>query len=111
MVPLISAPAAISRVSSPLVQLVQTYFRPASVDAGWTHCGTIDHDKTRYFKSVRRKVAGFEDGRCILQDMDNSIEDFNTECIPSVIEEQGTAIDAQGTKATTRTWDGVMPME
>lgn len=84
---------------------------PASVDAGWTHCGTIDHDKTRYFKSVRRKVAGFEDGRCILQDMDNSTEDFNTECIPSVVEEQGTAIDAQGTKATTRTWDGVMPME
>lgn len=84
---------------------------PASVDAGWTHCGTIDHDKTRYFKSIRRKVMGFENGRCILQDTNNSIDDFNTECVPSLIEQQGTSIDAQGTKATQITWDGVMPKE
>ena len=82
---------------------------PANVDAGWTHCGTTDNDKTRYFKSVRRKVAGFEDGRCILQDTNNSSDDFNTECIPSIIEQQGTAINAQGTKATTITWDGIIP--
>ena len=82
---------------------------PPNVDAGWTHCGKIDHDKERYFKSVRRKVAGFENGRCILQDTNNSSDDFNTECVPSIIEQQGTAKDAQGTKASTVTWDGVMP--
>ena len=82
---------------------------PPTVDAGWTHCGTIDHDKTRYFKSVRRKVAGFENGRCILQDTNNSTDDFNTECVPSEIEIQGSSKDAQGTKATTQTWDGVLP--
>lgn len=84
---------------------------PPAVDAGWTHCGTIDEDNARYFKSIRRKVAGFEDGRCILQDTNNSTEDFNTECVPSIIEQQNSAIDVQGTAATIRTWDGVMPKE
>ena len=82
---------------------------PANIDAGWTHCGKIDKDKTRYFKSVRRKVAGFDNERCILQDTNNSSDDFNTECVPSIIEEQGSVMDVQGTKATTVTWDGVMP--
>lgn len=82
---------------------------PVDVDAGWTHCGTTDSDKTRYFKSVRRKAAGFENGRCILQDTNNSSDDFHTECVPSVIEQQGTATDAQGTKAATITWDGILP--
>ncbi len=84
---------------------------PPSVDAGWTHCGTIDHDQTRYFKSVRRKMLSLtSDGRKILQDTNNSTDDFNTECVPSLIEEQGSAIDANGTRATTRTYDGVIPM-
>lgn len=83
---------------------------PASVDAGWTHCGTIDHDESRYFRSIRRKLLYLnEDGTMKLQDTNNSTNDFNTECIPSVIEEQKTAIDAAGTTATTLTYDGVTP--
>lgn len=83
---------------------------PPSVDAGWTHCGKIDKDKTRYFRSVRRKLQYLNaDGTMHLQDTNNSTEDFNTECIPSIIEAQHTAIDAQGTRATTETYDGVVP--
>ena len=85
---------------------------PPSIDAGWTHCGAMDHDKTRYFKSVRRKMTGLtEDGHRILQDTNNSTDDFNTECVPSIIEEQGTSIWSDGTKATGRTYDGVKPIE
>lgn len=80
-----------------------------SLDRGWTHCGTIDHDKTRYFKSVRRKMLYLKDGRAYLKDTNNSTEDFNTECVPSLIEKQGTATDVNGTKATQITWDGVTP--
>ena len=85
---------------------------PATVDAGWTHCGKIDHDKDRYFKSVRRKMLYLdENGHRVLQDTDNSTDDFNTECIPSLIEEQNTAISADGRKAETLTYDGVQPVE
>ena len=80
-----------------------------SLDRGWTHCGTIDKDKTRYFKSVRRKMLYLKNGRAYLKDTNNSTEDFNTECVPSVIEKQGTAKDVNGTKATEQTWDGVTP--
>lgn len=83
---------------------------PPTVDAGWTHCGYIDHDKTRYFRSIRRKMLYLNpDGTMKLKDTNNSTEDFNTECIPSVIEAQHTAIDAAGTKATVETYDGVQP--
>ncbi|MCR5312535.1 MAG: DUF4876 domain-containing protein [Bacteroidaceae bacterium] len=83
---------------------------PPSVDAGWTHCGTKDHDETRYFKSIRRKMLYLnEDGTMHLQDTNNSTNDFNTECVPSIIEEQKAAIDVQGTPATTLTYDGIVP--
>lgn len=83
---------------------------PPSVDAGWTHVGYIDHDKTRYFRSIRRKMLYLNaDGTMKLKDTNNSTDDFNTECIPSVIEAQHSAIDANGTKATTETYDGVQP--
>lgn len=79
-----------------------------SLDSGWTHCGTIDGDKTRYFKSVRRKLLYItRDGRKVLKDTNNSSDDFNTECVPSVIEEQHTAIDANGITAINITYDGV----
>lgn len=85
---------------------------PATIDAGWTHCGKIDHDKDRYFKSVRRKMLYLdEEGRRVLQDTDNSTDDFNTECVPSIVEKQHTAISADGTKAETETYDGVQPVE
>jgi hypothetical protein len=79
---------------------------PPSIDAGWTHCGLMDSDKDRYFKSVRRKMLYLRDGRRVLKDSNNSSEDFNTECVPSIIEEQGTAIDAAGTPAPYKTYDG-----
>lgn len=83
---------------------------PPSVDAGWTHDGYVDKDRGRYFRSIRRKLLYLNaDGTMHLKDTDNSTEDFNTECIPSIIEEQGTAISADGTKATTHTYDGVTP--
>ena len=82
-----------------------------SIDCGWTNCGTIDHDKTRYFHSVRRKLLYVaDDGRAVLKDTNNSSEDFNPMCIASEIELQGTAMDAAGTKCTQLTYDGVTPM-
>ncbi len=82
-----------------------------SLDMGWTYCGTIDHDKTRYFHSVRRKLAGLnQEGRPILQDTNNSTVDFNAFVIPSEIELQGTAIDIFGTPCTQITYDGVTPI-
>lgn len=84
----------------------------ASLDRGYTYCGEIDHDKTRYFKSVRRKLLyKTSDGRCVLKDTNNSTADFNPNCIPSLIEIQHTATDANGTPATTVTYDGVTPVE
>ncbi len=81
-----------------------------SLDSGWTFCGTIDHDKTRYFHSVRRKLAGFSEyGYPILQDTNNSSTDFNPFCVPSEIELQGSAMDINGTPCTIITWDGVIP--
>jgi hypothetical protein len=80
---------------------------PPSIDAGWTHCGSMDHDQDRYFKSVRRKMLYLTpDGRRVLKDSNNSSEDFNTECVPSIIEEQHTAIAADGTPAPAPTYDG-----
>lgn len=83
----------------------------SSLDAGWTYCGTIDKDPTRFFHSVRRKMIGLtEDGHPVLQDTNNSSLDFNPNCIASEIEFQGTAIDPNGTKVTTLTYDGLTPM-
>ena len=82
-----------------------------SLDRGWTYCGTMDHDKTRYFHSVRRKVLYLKDGKPVLKDTNNSSEDFNPFVTPSEIEKQGTAKDVNGTPCTTRTWDGVMPRQ
>lgn len=81
------------------------------LDCGWTSCGTIDGDKTRYFHSVRRRLLGIEpDGRAIFADTNNSTADFNRMCVPSEIEIQGTALDVNGTRATICTYDGVIPI-
>lgn len=85
---------------------------PEEVDAGWTHCGTVDQQKDRFFHSVRRKYLGKDaNGNKILQDTNNSTADFNPMVTPSLIEEQGAATDTQGTPATTKTYDGVTPRE
>jgi len=81
------------------------------IDCGWTHCGTIDHDKSRYFHSVRRKMLYLnEQGNPVFKDTNNSTEDFNPDCIASEIEIQGTAMNAAGEFCHTRTYDGVIPM-
>ncbi len=82
-----------------------------TLDRGWTYCGTMDHDKTRYFHSVRRKLLYVKDGRAVFQDTNNSTADFNPHCVPSEIENQGTAINAEGARSTGRTWDGVVPRD
>ncbi len=81
------------------------------LDCGWTYCGVINSDKNRFFRSVRRKMLYLnEQGNPVLKDTNNSTADFNAECIPSEIERQGTAIDYNGTLATTLTYDGVTPI-
>ena len=51
-----------------------------SLDRGWTHCGKIDFDDSRYGKSVRRKVESRrEDGTARLKDTNNSTLDFDAE--------------------------------
>ena len=81
---------------------------PPSVDAGWTYCSKVKNDNSRFFRSVRRKMQYLnEDGTMHLQDTNNSSEDFNDTCIPSLIEKQKTAIDVLGGKAMQETYDGV----
>lgn len=81
---------------------------PPSIDAGWTHCGKTADDATRFFKSIRRKMLYLnDDGTMKLKDTNNSSADFNTECVPSIIEQQHTSTDVQGDAASTVTYDGV----
>ena len=85
---------------------------PPSIDAGWTHCGAMDSDENRFFKSIRRKMLYLtDDGIRVLKDTNNSTADFNPDCVPSLVEMQHAAIDAFGTKAERVTYDGVQPAE
>ncbi|WP_343534754.1 DUF4876 domain-containing protein [Pedobacter sp.] len=55
------------------------------LDMGWTYCGKVDSDATRYGKSVIRRVAKTEaNGRIVLQDTNNSKDDFIPESKPSL---------------------------
>ena len=61
------------------IQLVWLVTAP-SLDLGWTYCGSVDQDASRYGKSVRRKVASTTaDGIVLLQDTNNSAADFEAE--------------------------------
>lgn len=56
-----------------------------SLDAGYTQCGENSKDSNRYGKSVRRKVSHTnEKGRAVLQDTNNSSEDFSPTSTPSL---------------------------
>lgn len=58
-----------------------------SLDMGWTFCGKLASDKTRYGKSVRRKVLSTTaEGRVILKDTNNSSLDFEAEAKPSLMQ-------------------------
>lgn len=50
-----------------------------TLDAGWAHCGSVDHDKTRYGKAVVRKKAN---GKWV--DTNNSTDDFESDAKPTV---------------------------
>lgn len=83
-----------------------------AIDCGWSYVAQNSSDKTRFFKSVRRKMLYVnEAGNPVLKDTNNSTEDFNARVTPSEIELQRTAIDADGTLCTTRTYDGVTPVK
>lgn len=47
-----------------------------SLDSGYTYCGKVNRDATRYGKSVRRKVLQNINGVRLLQDTNNSAVDF-----------------------------------
>ncbi len=53
----------------------------ASIDAGWTYCGTVDKDETRFNKSVIRKQDA--NGKYI--DTNNSTNDFTPEAPASLL--------------------------
>ncbi len=56
-----------------------------ALDMGWTYCGKVDSDATRFGKSVIRKVLSTTpDGRVIYKDTNNSTVDFNPESVPSL---------------------------
>ncbi|MDE6316970.1 MAG: DUF4876 domain-containing protein [Muribaculaceae bacterium] len=83
-----------------------------ALDCGWSYVAQNSSDKTRFFKSIRRKMLYInEEGNPVLKDTNNSTDDFNARVTPSEIELQGTAIDADGTLCTTITYDGLTPVE
>lgn len=51
----------------------------ATLDAGWSHCGSTDHDKTRYGKAVVRKKSGNK-----WTDTNNSTNDFEADAKPTL---------------------------
>lgn len=53
------------------------------LDAGWTYCGKIDGDETRFGKSVRRKAVGTTSSPYYM-DTNNSTADFVPESVPSL---------------------------
>lgn len=57
-----------------------------SLDMGWTYCGKVDADQSRYGKSVRRKVLSTNaKGIKTLKDTNNSTLDFSPEVKPSLM--------------------------
>ncbi len=48
------------------------------LDAGYTYVAPTGSDKTRFGKAVRRKILGTLQDRRVLQDTNNSTEDFET---------------------------------
>jgi hypothetical protein len=54
------------------------------LDMGWSFCGKVDSDKTRFGKSVVRKESNVVNGRVILQDTNNSTDDFVAEAKPTL---------------------------
>ena len=60
-----------------------------TLDAGWAHCGSVDHDKSRYGLAVIRKKS--DSGKWM--DSNNSTEDFLSDAEASMLKAP-TAIDS-----------------
>ena len=60
-----------------------------TLDAGWAHCGSVDHDKSRYGLAVIRKKS--DSGKWM--DTNNSTEDFLSDAEASMLKAP-TAIDS-----------------
>ncbi|MDM1046405.1 DUF4876 domain-containing protein [Myroides sp. 1354] len=57
----------------------------ASIDSGWTGCGKIESDYTRFGKTIRRKVVGkMENGKNLYKDTNNSTIDFTRDAEASL---------------------------
>lgn len=55
-----------------------------SLDSGYTYVTKDEEDKTRYGKSVRRKVLSENNGKPIFKDTNNSTEDFEILTTPTL---------------------------
>lgn len=53
-----------------------------TLDSGWAHCGSVDHDQNRYNKSVIRKKS--DDGKWV--DTNNSTSDFLSDAPASMLD-------------------------
>lgn len=56
--------------------LFQWIVTSPTLDKGYTYCADFGWDDSRYGKSVRRKVKAMDGTRAILQDTNNSTDDF-----------------------------------
>ncbi|GJH40699.1 DUF4876 domain-containing protein [Capnocytophaga sp. HP1101] len=66
----------IDAVNSSVKSTFQWIITDPSIDAGYTYIATVASDKTRYGKSVRRKVLSENNGKTIFKDTNNSTDDF-----------------------------------
>ena len=70
----------VDAVNLSIESLFQWIVVDPSLDRGWTYCGHINYDESRYGKCVRRKVESRKaDGTAILKDTNNSTVDFDAE--------------------------------
>ncbi len=56
-----------------------------SLDSGWSYCGKVDKDSSRYGKSVVRKRIDMGEGVTLLKDTNNSTVDFIPESKPTLM--------------------------
>lgn len=70
----------VDAVNCSVPSLYQWNVTSATLDAGYTSCGQVDHDKTRYGKAVIRKKSGDK-----WIDTNNSSDDFIKDATPSLM--------------------------
>lgn len=66
----------IDAVNMSVSAMFQWIITAPSLDRGYTYCAEFGWDDSRYNKSVRRKVQSRDGSRAILQDTNNSTDDF-----------------------------------